>query len=107
MAKNPKSVGSNGSVETYTDLYQKHLINKHGAIVTTETQTFNPQGKVFLSIDGKAYPTKRKATAADNKFRRLQKKNKEQRHQDAVNSIVRNENLLKNRGFRVTKSKKS
>lgn len=107
MQKTSKSVGNNGIVDTYADLYQKHLLAKHGAVTTTPTQTFNPQGKVYMSIDGMAYPTKRKATAADNRFRKLQEKNKEQRHEDAVNSIVRNANTLKNRGFRVTKQRKS
>lgn len=106
MQKSNKKVGGNGSVSTYADLYTKYLNNKYGANITTETQTYNPIGKVYLSIDGMAYPTKRKATAADNKYRKLQEKNKEQRHEDAVNSIVRNANALKNSGFRVTKSKK-
>jgi hypothetical protein len=106
MANKLQSVGSNGSVDTYTDLYQKHLVRTHGQVITTETQTRNVVGKVYLSIDGMAYPTKRKATAADNRYRKLQEKNKEQRHEDAVNTIVRNTNALKNRGFRVTKQRK-
>jgi hypothetical protein len=106
MANKLQSVGSNGSVETYTDLYQQHLIRKHGEVITTETQTRNVVGKVYMSIDGMAYPTKRKATSADNRYRKLQEDNKEQRHEDAVNTIVRNTNALKNRGFRVTKKRK-
>jgi hypothetical protein len=103
MANKLKSVGKGGRANNYAELYQQHLVRKHGQAVTTDTQTRNVVGKVFLSIDGEAYPTKREATAADRRYRKLQQKNVEQRHQDAVDSITSNADILNSRGFRVTK----
>ena len=106
MTTKSNTVGDGNNAKTYAELYKEYLVRKHGPVTTTETQTYNLVGKVYFSKNGRAYDTCAQATAADNRYKESRKENKNQRHQNAVESITRNANALKNRGFRITKQRK-
>ena len=63
MTTKSNTVGDGNNAKTYAELYQEHLVRKHGPVVTTETQTHNVVGIVHFSENGRAYDTKRQATA--------------------------------------------
>lgn len=106
MAKNQKSVGNNGSVDNYAELYTKHLISKHGQTIVPETVGRKLIKMTYISEDGLVYDTKAERNAANKAFAELIKKDKEAQSKNAIELINRKNHSFKNKGWKVSKQRK-